>query len=219
MTGSQEQSTSPSVEHEEALFQAWRDGDETALSELLVSFQPRVWSICWRMVRHADDATDLAQDVLVKVINGLDGFDGRSKLSTWVIRITMNCCLSHLRKQKLRRHASLDAPGRDEGHSRAVHLRAGEPGPIQDVQRRDQHRSVHEALLELDEEQRILLLLRDVQGAEYAQLAEVYEVPIGTIKSRIFRARSALRVLLEPMLSGPPAPDSGDARPTAQDTT
>ena len=219
MTGSQEQSGSTSVDHDEALLQAWRDGDESALSELLVSFQPRVWSICWRMVRHAEDATDLAQDVLVKVMNGLSGFDGRSKLSTWVIRITMNCCLSHLRKQKLRRHASLDAPGIDGGDSRADRLQDGEPGPIQDVQRRDQHRRVQMALLELDEEQRLLLLLRDVQGAEYAQLAEVYEVPIGTIKSRIFRARSALRALLEPTLSGPPAPDSGGGRPAAHDTT
>ena len=184
----------------------------------MVSFQPRIWSVCWRMVRHAEDATDLAQDVLIKVMQGLPGFDGRSKLSTWIIRITMNCCLSHLRKQKLRRHASLDAPRGPEGGTRADRLQDVEPGPVQDVQRRDQHRALQEALLELDVEQRLLLLLRDAHGVEYAQLAEVYGVPIGTIKSRLFRARAALRTLLESSVSAAPTPESSDAGPREHDT-
>ena len=205
-----------SPQDEEALLQAWRDGDETALKELMVCFQPRVWSVCWRTVQHAEDASDLTQDVLIKVMQGLPGFDGRSKLSTWVIRIALNCCLSHLRKQKIRRHPSLDAPGGDDRGTRADRLEDGEPGPVQGVQQRDQHRRLQESMLELDDEQRLLLLLRDAQGVEYAQLAEVYGVPIGTIKSRIFRARSALRALLE---SASSASERGDDHSSGYDTS
>ena len=185
------------AQREHELLEAWQQGDDSALSELLVCFEPRVWSICWRTVGHAEDASDLAQDALIKVMNGLANFDGRSKLSTWVIRITINCCLSYLRKQKLRRHASLEAHVHGSEATLGDRIASAEPGPLSDVQRRDLRESLQTSFLTLDKEQQLLLALRDVQGMEYAQLAEIYEIPIGTIKSRLFRARVALRDRLE----------------------
>ena len=185
------------LETENQLLEAWRDGDATALSDLLESYQPRIWSICWRTLGNVEDASDLTQDVMIKVIKGLQGFDGRSKLSTWIIRISINCCLSHLRKQKLRRHPSLDAPMPGGEGSRGDHLPTKEQGPVPGVEQRDMYVNLKQVFLELDPEQRLLLLLRDVHETEYAHLAQIYEVPIGTIKSRLFRAREALRSNLE----------------------
>ena len=193
--GSQPSHLDPAAE--EALLDAWFEGEEAALGDLLAAFKPRIWSICWRTLQHYEDAADLTQDVLVKVMTGLEGFDRRSKFSTWVYRIAINACMSHLRKQKLRRHPSLDAPagGTQEGErptTRANQLASGEPGPAAGVQHADELKALGRALAELDEEQRLLILLRDMHDIEYVQLAEIFEVPIGTIKSRLFRARGVL---------------------------
>ena len=184
-------------EAEDAMLAAWRNGDEAALGDLLSVFKPRIWSICWRTLHHYEDAADLTQDVMVRVIKGLPSFDGRSKLSTWIFRIAVNSCLSHLRKQKLRRHPSLDAPamGQEAGEragTRRDQLASGEPDAPTSVEQTDELQALSRALLELDGEQRLLLMLRDMYGTEYVQLSEVFEVPIGTIKSRLFRARAAL---------------------------
>ncbi|MEE2719390.1 MAG: RNA polymerase sigma factor [Planctomycetota bacterium] len=167
------------------------------MSDLLSAFKPRIWSICWRTLGHYEDAADLTQDVLVKVMVGIEGFDRRAKFSTWVYRIAVNACMSHLRKQKLRRHPSLDTPatGPEEGGrttTRGNQVPSREPGPVEGVEHEDELRALEKALGTLDEEPRLLILLRDMHAVEYVQLAEIFEVPVGTIKSRLFRARAAL---------------------------
>ncbi|MHC4209970.1 MAG: RNA polymerase sigma factor, partial [Planctomycetota bacterium] len=104
------------------LVQAHRRGNAEAIGELLGGYERRIYAVCFRMVRDEHDARDLAQDAMVKVLQGLDGYDGRSKLSTWIIRVSMNSCLSHLRKQRLRRHGSID---RDWPQGAAGPLEAG----------------------------------------------------------------------------------------------
>jgi RNA polymerase sigma-70 factor, ECF subfamily len=207
------------------LVELYRKGGASAIDavgELIKAYQRRVYSICFRMVRHHEDAADLTQDVLVKMIESLSSYNGQSKLSTWVIRVAMNCCLSHLRKQKLRDHKSIDAgalreglPGRGIGSSgqgatsgffgQAAGLslsgpRSGEgrePSPSQGVEQTQRRAMVLEALNSLDAETRAILVLRDVQELDYQQLADVLEVPVGTVKSRLFRARAALRQAIE----------------------
>jgi len=97
-----------------------RDGPSNmgAWSSLLTGYQDRLYAVCLRMVSNPHAAADLTQDSMVKIIQGLSGYDGRSKLSTWMIRITMNTCLSYLRSQKLRQHVSLDAVLSDAGDCR-----------------------------------------------------------------------------------------------------
>lgn len=183
-----------------------------ALAELIRLYQRRVYSICFRMLNHRDDAADVTQDALVKVIEGLHSYNGQSKLSTWVIRVTMNCCLSHLRRQKLRQHLPLEAmrgtrvEGPPGGPSRPLGSRhSPEPLPDQNVQLAHVRALVADGLRRLDPENRAILLLRDVQDLDYQQLAEVLEVPIGTVKSRLFRARTALRQVIERLEEHPPA--------------
>jgi RNA polymerase sigma-70 factor (ECF subfamily) len=173
-------------------------GDREAWGELLGHHQDRLYSVCLRMVGK-EHAADLTQDAMVKVLQGLEGYDGRSQLSTWMIRIAMNTCLSWLRGQKLRRHKGL---GTEEESVRSVGTQggSGELSPDGGVQRDERHAAVGAALLNLPEDQRAILILRDVQGLDYEQVAAVLEVAVGTVKSRLFRARLALRELVEERL-------------------
>lgn len=205
-------------------------GDRKAWGELVTRHQDRVFATCYRLVGDRETAADLTQDAFVKVIQGLDSYDGRARLTTWMTRIAMNVCLSFLRAQKLRRHASLDAAGDGRGGAvagLAGSLVRGESGgmgeaaarvvggsgpgtphkwvsaaireqtPASRVETTARHRAVTEALSRLDPEQRAILILRDVQGLEYDQIAAAMEIAGGTVKSRLFRARAALREALE----------------------
>lgn len=216
----------PDEARDHALIAAIRAGgpaDRRAWAELVERHQNRLFAICVRMVGDRDTASDLTQDTFVKIIQGLETYDGRAKLSTWMIRVAMNVCLSHLRAQKLRRHASLDAEGvmnsllrgsRSLEKDRAASASATPPSPrsgawesgssnlreqspTSSVEQGALRRVVAKALSSLDPEQRAILILRDVQGLEYEQIAAALEVPGGTVKSRLFRARLALREAIE----------------------
>lgn len=153
------------------------------------------------MVHNRDLALDLTQDALVKVIQGLDKYDGRAKLSTWIIRVTMNVCLSKLRAEKLRRHASLEGLGFSRGDTSENHgfepEHEREHGSASHVEHNEDRERVLRALQLLDPDQRAVLILRDSRGLEYDQIAEVLGVAVGTVKSRLFRARAALRDEME----------------------
>ncbi|MBL0921852.1 MAG: sigma-70 family RNA polymerase sigma factor [Phycisphaerales bacterium] len=185
-----------------------------AWEELLLAFQDRLYGVCFRMVRDPERARDLTQDAMVKVIQGLDSYDGRARLSTWMIRVTMNVCLSHLRKEKLRRHASLDVSeeggtwagaitGSGDGGGPGTGGRAGrEPDMLGRVEREEARRMVLQAMDMIDPDQRAILTLRDVQDLDYRDIAEALDIPLGTVKSRIFRAREALRGAIESLGGG-----------------
>ncbi len=164
------------------------------------------------MVRNPDVAADLTQDSIVRVIQGLPGYDGRAALSTWVVRVTMNTCLSDLRKQKLRRHASLDQaePGEVSFAARLPDDRELDEG--RRVERQEQRDQLLRALSRLEPEPRAILVLRDLQDLEYEQIGVVLDLPLGTVKSRLFRARAALRRELEADESGgaDEAPDGSE---------
>jgi RNA polymerase sigma-70 factor (ECF subfamily) len=201
-----------------ALVKAIQAGDTGSWSKLLIRYQDRLFGVCMRMVGDRERAADLTQDAMVRIIEGIKSYDGRAKLSTWMIRVTMNVCLSKLRSEKLRRHASLDAgletrsgkPGVGGGaggtgwvgrsaSERVPDEQTREPAAELRIEREETRRLVAAALLRILPEQRAILVLRDSKGLEYEQIAEVLDVPVGTVKSRLFRARQALREALESM--------------------
>ncbi|MFN8817359.1 MAG: RNA polymerase sigma factor [bacterium] len=193
-------------------------GDQTAWGPLLERHQDRLFAMCLRLVgsRGAgrEVAADLLHDSLVKIIQGIDSFDGSAKFSTWATRVVMNTCLSHLRAQKHRQHASLDDTSPSSGGSQSGNMspitidsaRAAapsgaslsrEPATVSGVQSTEEARRLALALDALDVEQRTILVLRDVRELEYEQIAHLLGVPEGTVKSRLFRARAALREMIE----------------------
>lgn len=184
------------------LVERHRNGDPEAMAELLESYQRRVFSICYRMLGNSEDAADLTQDTLVKIIEALDTYNGKSKLSTWVIRIAMNCCLSHLRREKIRKHHPLEDLSRTgDASGEPVKMgnmpSTGEPTALESIEQTELQARLLKSLNSLDPESRALLVLRDMNGLDYLQIGEVFNVPVGTVKSRLFRARGALRTALE----------------------
>jgi len=171
-----------------------------AWPELVHRYQHRLYAVCLKTLGNRQWAADCCQDAFVRLIQKIDAYDGRSRFSTWAIRVTMNICLSKLRSEKLRRHAPLphDHPSAS-GVSPGVHRRSStsEPVGISGVEQVEASRRLARALAELPDDQRGLLLLRDVQGLEYAQIAAALDIPVGTVKSRLFRARQALRTAIE----------------------
>ncbi|TVQ63328.1 MAG: RNA polymerase sigma factor [Phycisphaerales bacterium] len=176
---------------------------DEAWTTLLETHQDRLFAVCMRMVRDQEIARDLTQDALVRIIQGLDSYDGRARLSTWMIRITMNVCLSYLRKQKLRRHASLDAPlGPDTGEGARTTGASSveqnrEPGAGERIENDERRRLIVAAMDVMEADHKSVLVLRDIRGLDYREIADVLGLPIGTIKSRLFRARAALRAEIE----------------------
>lgn len=150
--------------------------------------------------RATEHAADLTQEAMLKIIQGLPSFDAQSQFSTWAIRITMNTVLTSLRSEKYRQHAPLNAQEGVGAGSFGLHTDGGGHGELSGpsrVEHDDERLAVGRALACLEPEQRALLVLRDIQGLDYEQIAEALGVPVGTVKSRLFRARLALREKLE----------------------
>jgi len=185
---------------EQAMLAKAKRGDQQALGELLVAYQDRLYNVCLRMVSNRDDAAEVCQDVLVKIIQGIGKFRGESGLATWMTRIAMNQSISHLRRRRVRRTVSIDQSyGSDNGpDDQATALRhqiqdQREPGPEQCVQDSEMLDRLQQALANLDDDFRAVLVLRDIEQQDYATIGKTLDIPVGTVKSRLFRARLALR--------------------------
>jgi RNA polymerase sigma-70 factor, ECF subfamily len=195
---------------EQALLAKAKKGDPQAMGELLLAYQDRLYNVCLRMLSHPDDAAEVCQDVLLKIIQGIGKFRGESGLATWMTRIAMNQSISHLRRRRLRRTVSLDQPGRSDNgpDDQASALRhqiqdTREPGPDQCVQDTEMLSRLKQAIGHLDDDFRAVLVLRDIQQMDYAQIGKTLDVPVGTVKSRLFRARLALRQEMDRLCSAP----------------
>lgn len=193
----------PSPEREARLIADVQRGDRGALGELLGAYERRVYHVCLRMVGSADDAAELTQEALLRAIQHSENFKGEAKFSTWLMRIAMNLCITHLRKSKVRGSLSLDHTGPSGDGEASPPLKDlvsqnHEPSPDSRVQESEQLDRLARAVERLDPDLRGVILLRDLQGMEYQQVAEVLSVPVGTVKSRLFRARLALRTAMEP---------------------
>ena len=194
---------------DQALLRAAASGDRSAVAKLIEPEVDRVYAVCLRMVGRPEVARDLAQDALVKAIRGLPDFDGKAQIGTWITRIAMNTALSWLRSQK-RSDRRLKAVA--EGLMDAVLGGSVEPAPAWSVQWEERRATVARAMDRLTPEHRAVLVLRDVRGLEYDQIGAVLDIASGTVKSRLFRARAALRdevTRLEAEPS-PTAPTTGD---------
>ena len=191
----------PSEDH--GLIERARRGDRTAVSELLQAHERRLYNVCLRMVRHRDDAAELTQDALLRIVQHLGDYRGEAKLTTWMTRIAMNGCLSFLRKRRLRHTVSLDggghaAGGCDDRAALGQYLADHrEPEPGSSVELKEQLAAMRDAVERLEPDHRAVLVLRDLEQMDYQQISEALDWPLGTVKSRLFRARLALRVAME----------------------
>jgi RNA polymerase sigma-70 factor (ECF subfamily) len=184
-----------SAASDESLIDASRSGDRSALDALLRRHVDMVHAVCVRLAGNPADGADATQEALLAIVRGLPRFDGRSSVRTWMYRVATNACLDELRRRA--RRPSVGLPD-------AVLERVERAdGPALDTAVVDRL-SIDRALVELPEEFRVAVVLRDVAGFDYAQIAEVLDVPLGTVRSRIARGRDRLAELLGGNQDNPP---------------
>ncbi len=180
-------------------------GQTEAYGELVRKYQDRVFNACWRICGHLEDARDLTQEAFLKAFEGLSGFRGQSGFYTWIFRVAVNLSLSHRRNVRRRRTLPLDANAGETGAQTDELARRARNESIDDPTRgpdeAELHRAVAHALQSLDEDQRAVVVLRDIEGFDYQEIASILQVPPGTVKSRLFRARIALQQAIDPALT------------------
>ncbi len=185
--------------------EAFRRGDTGAFDLLVVRHQDRVFRLARRLLSDAEAALDAAQETFVKAWRALPRFEGNSRFSTWLTRIAINQCRNELRRRRTVKHArplSLDAPIGTTDHPRTELIADGSPEPWEVARGREVGRSIRLALLDLEPEAREVLVLREVEDLSYEEMAEVLAVPVGTVRSRLHRARAELRRRVAPVLDG-----------------
>ena len=170
------------------------EGDTAAFGELVRRYQDRLYNTVYRLLDNADDAQDVVQDAFLNAYQSLEGFKGDSQFFTWLYRIAVNTAISHKRKQRL----TLSIDGARNGEGRVEPPDASDASrPEHGLERAEEERRVQRALNRLSAEHRAVLIMKDMEGQKYEMMAEVLGVPIGTIRSRLHRARTELRELLE----------------------
>ncbi len=181
-------------EHE--IIQQVLAGDTNAYEALVKEYEKSVYNLALRMMNgNAEDAADMAQEAFIKAYNSLSGFRGDSKFSVWLYRIVSNVCLDQLRRQSRRPATSLSVEN-EEGEEAQLDIPDESMGPEAQLERKLTRESVQRGLQELTEDARQILLLREIQGLSYEEIADALAVEVGTVKSRIFRARKKLCAFL-----------------------
>jgi RNA polymerase sigma-70 factor (ECF subfamily) len=175
------------------LVQRARRGSADAFAELVTRYQGGVYNLCYRLCHDETEALDLAQSAFVKALEGLPRFEARARFSTWLYRISVNLALSQRRSHRRRRTVSLDGLAEREPDERSDKR---EMSPGEAVERDEMHESIAAALARVEAEFRAAIVLKGIEGLDYAAIAEILQVPIGTVKSRIHRGRTMLRELL-----------------------
>ena len=168
-----------------------QSGDVNAFEDIVREYEKNVYNIALRMTGDREDALDVSQEAFLKAYHALGNFRGESKFSVWLYRIVSNACLDFLRERKRRAEVSLSV-GDDEDESAEVEIRDDSLSPETLLERKLTREAVQRGLLSLPEDQRKILLLREIQGFSYEEIGRILSLESGTVKSRIFRARRKL---------------------------
>ena len=183
------------------LVQQCQMGDSAATERLIRKYQNRIYNAILRICANPEDAAELTQDTFVKIIESLNSFKGESRFYTWAFRIAVNLTLNYCQRNSRFKNCSLDAEsGRNDSQNQVMKdflSDDGLPDPASIAQNKELCEAAIKALEKLDEPHRAVVVLRDIEGMNYAQIAEVLEIELGTVRSRLSRARGRLREILE----------------------
>jgi RNA polymerase sigma-70 factor (ECF subfamily) len=179
-----------------------RDGAEPAHRELVRRYQRPVFSLIYRMVRDRELAEDLAQETFVKVLNALERYRPEFKFSSWVFKIANNQAIDHLRKKELDTlslEGGPDATTADRIEATALQIGDTTESPLEELVARELGSAIEHAISRLRPEYQSCIVLRHVEGRPYEEIAKMLELPLGTVKTYIHRARAELREFLDPL--------------------
>jgi RNA polymerase sigma-70 factor (ECF subfamily) len=186
-----------------------KQGDERAFQELVHTYQDRIFGMVFRMIGNRQEAEDIAQEVFISVHRGIANYRGEGRFYTWLYRIASNTCKNRIKYLAGRNfHRSSDIDETPAAHTQGedggpVHsLQSVVPGPEATVAGNRLERAIQAEIAQLEPEHRLLIVLRDIQGLSYQEIITITGLQEGTLKSRLHRARLALKVRLEPYLAG-----------------
>lgn len=177
---------------ERELVQKAQSGDQDAFAQLIRDNETRIYTLALRMTGSREDAQDLAQEAFLSAWRALSSFKGDATFSTWVYRLTSNACIDHLRKQK-RRQEVVQTQSLDDEERGSIDLPDRRFDPQTELERGELRAAVERGLAALPDHQRQILVMRELSGLSYQEISDVLQMDLGTVKSRIARARSALR--------------------------
>lgn len=166
-------------------------GDQDAFVHLVKAYEKQVYHLCLRMVGNPEDAADLAQEAFFKGWKGLKFYKFEASFSTWLYRLTTNVCIDFLRKQK--RQATVSLTMEEEEDGQETELPDRQPLPEEQLLKKERQKQIRQAMEGLEEEARLILTLRVVEDLSYEQIAQIMDLKIGTVKSRLARARERLK--------------------------
>ena len=178
-----------------------RQGDRSAYGQIVGMFQDRLFNAVLRITGNADSAADVTQEAFTRGLTKIENFRGEAGIYTWLFRIAMNLAISDIRKDKRHRTFSIDQPDAlpgsgTENQAQGLIGRLSDDRsvqPLEKMEQQERHDQLLAALGRIDPEDRSLLVMRDIEGFDYKQMTTVLDMPLGTLKSRLFRARLALR--------------------------
>lgn len=168
-----------------------KKGDREAFNALVTKYQKQVFNIAYGMLSDYEDASDASQEVFVKVYRSIASFKGQASFSTWLYRICSNVCNDMLRKRQRRViSVSIDS---DDDENPAMHLPSNEPTPAEILEQTERQKAVLEAINSLRREYREIIVYSDMEQLSYEEISKILRCPVGTVKSRLNRARNSLR--------------------------
>jgi len=174
---------------ETRLIKKAKAGSLEAFEQLILQYEKRIYNYCYRMTNNQEDAEDLAQEVFIKVYKSLHSFKGSSQFSTWIYRIAYNTCVDKFRKEKM----VLVSLTQNDEEDKDMDLPSHEPLPEDQIVSREQYQALRECISTLKPEYKTAVILRDIQNYTYEEIADILNIPLGTVKSHISRGRAALR--------------------------
>ena len=189
-------------------------GREPAFRELIRRYERPVFSLVYRMVRDRELSEDLTQETFIKVLTHIDKYRSEFKFSSWLFKIANNVAIDHLRRRQLdtiSMEGSPHATSADVAEATSFELAAQGETPLQEMEARELGSEIERAIGQLRPEYRACILLRHVEDKSYEEIAATLDLPLGTVKTYIHRARHELRILLEHLReggAGPPAEES-----------
>ncbi len=193
------------VDADRALVERVQDGDRDAFRVLVERYQKRVYALARSVLKDSEEAADVTQEAFIKAFRSLASFKGEAGFYTWIYRITNNLCIDFLRRHGGSETVPYDdaLPDTPAGEAPAAVLstRLG-TNPQRSVLRRELADKLEDALGQLPEKHRVILILREVDGLSYEELAETLEIPKGTVMSRLFHARAKMQAILADYLAG-----------------
>jgi RNA polymerase sigma-70 factor (ECF subfamily) len=165
------------------LIELCKQNDVYAFEQLILAYETKIYNLCFYVLKNKDDAMDASQEVCIKIFKSISKFKGDSKFSTWVYRVTYNTCIDYIKKRK-----------EDIPYDDVINIETGDDNKVDSiVEAKELKQEIKNCIMNLNEDFRAIIILRDIEGLSYQEISGILNIEVGTVKSRLSRARENLK--------------------------